>query len=541
MRKRYLCIIILFLLFVALSSYGFKYPGTKRTDNTLIFAGDESFAPYSYYNEKNMPAGFSVDLIKILSSKVYSFYGKNIQIKLLPGDDCIKSLEEGNIDGIIGLPAKPEHPDFINYTQPVSEIEFAIFVNSDNTYVNSINSLEGTLVAVHKESHVFPELIKNGKIQVIKTKTVLEALKMLKNKEVTAIIAEKNVALFYIQTNKIRGLKYIGASVGSIYEYCMAVKENNVKLLKDLNLGIESLKENGMLLRLQRKWFGLNVLEPFPWKQAIVILAAVMGSITIILVILWVFSLNATVKAKTRQIQIMSENMVEKHKLAVLGKLAAQIAHELRTPLSIIHNSVFLLRKEGSNDRVLFEKRLDMLEEKIKLTSNILESILSYSRVKADLAKMISVKDCIEETLKDIEIPEGINLELEILDEDLLYVFMDFHQLYSVFRNLVLNSIQAMPYSGTIKIKVSASEDKKTIITKICDTGMGISESTRQKIFNLFYTSKITGTGLGLPISKSIVETNDGKLYLEKTSKKGTCFAIELPSYKAGTNDRKRT
>ena len=237
----------------------------------------------------------------------------------------------------------------------------------------------------------------------------------------------------------------------------------------------------------------------------------------------------------------MNEKMLEKNKLAVLGKLAGQIAHELRTPLSIIHNSVYLLRKEGSANREIFEKRLGLLEEKVKLTSNILESIPSYSRVKAHIAKSISVKNCLEATLKDMELPHGIRPDLKIFDKETLYVFMDFHQLYSVFRNLILNALQAMTEPGTLKIRLSASKDKDRIITTICDTGKGIDDNARKKIFNLFYSSKITGTGLGLPISKSIIEANEGRLYLKETSKEGTCFVVELPSYKAEYNGAKKT
>jgi signal transduction histidine kinase len=531
----------LIFFFIILSLCGFQSPKLNKENKRLIFAGDETFAPYSYYNNENLPTGFSVDLMKILSSTVYSFSSKNIEIKLMPWEDCLKALQKGTVDGIIGIPLKQKHLHYANYTQSVSEIEFAIFVNSDNTYVNSLNSLEGTIVGVHKESRVIGELVKNDKIKKIETETVLDALKMLKNREVTAVIAEKNVALFYIQTNKIHALKYIGASIGPIYEYCLAVKKTNTKLLKDLNLGIDTLKENGTLLRLQRKWFGLDVFQPFPWKKTIIIFGIATGFIILGLVILWVIFLKATVRAKTRQIKIMSEKMVEKDKLAVLGKLAGQIAHELRTPLSIIHNSVFLLKKEGSDNRAIFEKRLHLLEEKVKLTSNILESILSYSRVKAELAKSISVKNCIEEALKDIELPENIILDFKISDEDHLHVFMDFHQLYSVFRNLLLNAIQAMNDPGTIKIRLYASNDKKKITTRICDSGKGIAENARNRIFNLFYSSKITGTGLGLPISKSIVEANDGHLYLEETSKKGTCFIVELPSYKTENDGKKRT
>ena len=227
---------------------------------------------------------------------------------------------------------------------------------------------------------------------------------------------------------------------------------------------------------------------------------------------------------------MMSQKMVEKDKLAVLGKLAGQIAHELRTPLSVINNSVYLLHKEGSQNRELFEKRLRILEDKTRLSSNILESILSYSRIKAETATTISVKECIEVVLKDMKMPKKLKKEILFEKESQLFVFMDFHQLYSVLRNIVLNAVQAMEDTGTLTVQAFPSEDGSTVNIRICDTGGGILESARNKIFNLFYSSKITGTGLGLPISKSIVEANEGVLLLEKTSEKGTCFIVKLPS-----------
>jgi len=258
----------------------------------------------------------------------------------------------------------------------------------------------------------------------------------------------------------------------------------------------------------------------------------IMGIMFLMMGLLWTISLNIRVKLKTRHIQLLSEQMMTKDKLAVLGKLAGQIAHELRTPLSIISNSVFLLRHEGVRDQKLFKKRLQILEDKIKLTSNILESILSYSRVKADIATTISIKECVEEVLKDMAIPEDIAVKVSFKDEDFLSVFMDFHQLYSVLRNLILNAVDVMNINGTLTVESFCTKDNSIVNVRVSDTGSGITETAKDQIFNLFYSSKITGTGLGLPIAQSIIETNNGKLYLAKTGKHGSCFALELNSAK---------
>jgi len=178
----------------------------------------------------------------------------------------------------------------------------------------------------------------------------------------------------------------------------------------------------------------------------------------------------------------------------------------------------------------LFEKRLHVLDEKIKLSSNILESILSYSRVKAEAATIIPVKECIEEVLRDMGIPEGVEKIVTIEKAEFLAVYMDFHQLYSTIRNLILNAVQAMGETGKLTIKAFPSDNNMTVNIRVCDTGPGIMESARTKIFNLFYSTKLTGTGLGLPISKSIIEANNGQLDLDQSNDKGSCFIIKLPS-----------
>ncbi len=507
------------------------YTGQGRA---LVFAGNDTFAPYSFISD-DCPAGYTVDLIKVLSATI----GRDIAIKLMPWERCISQLKAGKIDGLIGVPVYKAREPYMDYTLPVTEIEFAIFVEASNHYVNSLKSLEGTIVAIHKESLVKEDVEKSERIQVVETESVREALDKLDNREVTAVIAEKNVALYYIQgqTEKMKGLKIVGVSVGPVYNYALATKEGAGELLEDLNRGLRILEENGTIKRLERKWFGLRLAEPFPWRMVAAMTSGISLMMLLLAGILWVISLNATVKAKTRQIQLMSEKMVEKDKLAVLGKLAGQIAHELRTPLSIINNSVFLLRKEGSGNREIFEKRLKVLEEKIRLSSNILESILSYSRVKAEIATTVSIKACVEEVLKEMDIPESIEVSTSFEKPEKLMVFMDFHQLYSVLRNVMLNAIQAMEHTGKLTIQAFPSGDKTAVNIRICDTGKGIMESTRNKIFNLFYSTKITGTGLGLPISKSIIEANDGELYLEGTSKKGTCFIVKLPSSGTSKNE----
>ncbi|MGD2279352.1 MAG: transporter substrate-binding domain-containing protein, partial [Candidatus Omnitrophota bacterium] len=307
-------------------------PDSKAQQKRLVFAGHDELAPFSFYTD-NAPAGYSVDLARILSVTI----GKDIEIRLMPWDRCISELKAGNVDGLIGIPVYKEREEYMEYTKPVYEVDYAIFVDKTNTYVNSLRSLEGTLVGVHKESLIIDTIRKNPNITLVETDTFVEALRKLQNREIAAVIGEKNVLLYYIQSGNIKDLKIVGPRIGPVYPYSLAVRKGETGLLDEINRGIDVLRQNETLLKLQRKWFGLRLLQPFPWRMVIFLTAGITGIMLVLMVILWMVSLNATIKAKTEQIHQMSLRMVEKDKLAVLGKLAGQIAHELRTPLSIIN------------------------------------------------------------------------------------------------------------------------------------------------------------------------------------------------------------
>jgi len=281
----------------------------------------------------------------------------------------------------------------MNFSSPIAMLDYSIFVESTSPHITSIESLQGTLVAIPKNSLILTAIAKYRNIEVLETSSIPEALNMLKTKQVTAVIAEKYAGLYYINEKDMSGLKLVGSPIKQAYSYCLTTNKQNTELLEEINLNLAALEDNGTLEKLQRKWFGITLIQSFPWKMVLFATSGLGVLIFLLGSVLWVVSLNATVKAKARQIQLMSGGVVEKDKLAVLGKLAGQIAHELRTPLSIIKNSVFLLRKEGSEDHKLFEKRLHILDDKVKLSSNILESILSYSRVKAEVASNVSIKE----------------------------------------------------------------------------------------------------------------------------------------------------
>lgn len=502
----------------------FIIPTCSSGENRLTFGGDEDFPPYSFM-EGDTPSGFAVDLAKVLADAM----DRDIDIKLMPQDELMRELENDRIDGLIGTPVTEEMKRSADFSLKITALDYAIFVPAEDDYIKDTRSLEGRIVAVPRGGICPGDVKKNLKIDIIEAASVPEALEMVKTGVADVAICEKHAAFHFIRKNDIQGLKIVGSPVVDLFEYALAVKKGREPLLQEIDKVLAGLGEDGTIHTLKRKWFGITIDPTFPWKKVSMIIGAISGVLILLLAGLWVTSLNAAVEIKTHEIRMISRKMQEKDKLAVIGKLAGQIAHELKNPLSIINGSVFLLRRDGSKDPVIFEKRLSTLENKVRLIENILDSILSASSIKTGTAATISVRKCFDEVISDIEVPAGINIRASVTNEDRLHVFMDFHQLYSIFRNLIQNSIQAMGEKGTITAEFSSPAEKRKVTVRISDNGPGLKNISSEHIFDLFSSTRESGSGLGLPISKSIAETNGGTLYLESTGHNGTSFVMELP------------
>lgn len=528
----------LFLSFICLAILTWPISLSSAQENVkkqYVFIANNDFAPYSFIKDTQQE-GYFVDIVNNLRKTA----GLDISLELAPWEECLARIKSGKADGVIGVTKTPEMSKYVNFSDSIREYEYAIFVTLENSHIVSLSSLEGTVVAIPKANLIISDIRKNEKITVEEVNNIDEAFEMLKTRKAAAVITEQNEGLFYLKKGVLAGKIILTPLIEISHPFYIGVIKENTEVLEKINTGLDMLNMDGTNQESSIRWFSSYMTEPFPWKLVLFTIAGISVIIIGISGLLWTLSLRATVQAKTRELEILSSQMVAKEKLAVLGTLAGQIAHEIRTPLGIMKNSVYLLRHESPDDRATFEKRLSMLEEKITLTSEILESILGFSKLEAKVPADISVTECLDKVIKDVNMPSTIQLEISIPEKMPSIIFMDFHQLYTVLRNLILNAVQSMEENGKLTIRMEVLRQANQLNVHICDTGGGIMESVRHKIFNLFYSSKITGTGLGLPISKSIAEANGGDLKLEESSEKGTCFVLTLPLAAANVKRRKK-
>ena len=219
--------------------------------------------------------------------------------------------------------------------------------------------------------------------------------------------------------------------------------------------------------------------------------------------------------------------MARQEKLAMLGQLAGGVGHELRNPLGAIKNAVYFLKMVLEEPEKDIKEALDVLDKEVEISESIINSLLGFARPKAPLLQKADINHIIQEVFSRLKVPENVDV-VKNLDETLPSILVDPDQLTHVFGNILLNAIQAMGEGGQLIIKTEVL-DPGWITISISDTGTGISKGNLKKLFEPLYTTKAKGIGLGLAISKIIVEGHEGEINVQSKIGKGSTFMVRLP------------
>ncbi|MGD2100490.1 MAG: PAS domain S-box protein [Desulfobacterales bacterium] len=231
-----------------------------------------------------------------------------------------------------------------------------------------------------------------------------------------------------------------------------------------------------------------------------------------------------------RTLRQTQEQLLQSEKLAAMGRLTSQIAHELNNPLYGIMNTLELLKTEISPQSKR-RKVLEMaLSETVRL-SGLLRKMLSFSKPDQEEKQAVDVNTVLDEILllHEKQLQENdIKIKTEFAPS-LPKIKASKNQLRQVFLNLVANARDAMPKGGNLNVKTSA--DSKNIAIELSDTGVGIKEEHIKKIFDSFFTTKdsVKGVGLGLSVCYGFVKDHGGDIQVRSQPGEGTTFTITFP------------
>jgi two-component system NtrC family sensor kinase len=231
-----------------------------------------------------------------------------------------------------------------------------------------------------------------------------------------------------------------------------------------------------------------------------------------------------------RELQKMREALLQSEKLAAMGRLTSQIAHELNNPIYGIMNTLELLKTEIPPE----SKRRKILELSLSETQRLAEmlrNMLSFSKPEEEKRRPVKITELVEGILLMMERQmKEANIKMEThFDDGIPEVMASTNQMRQVLLNMFKNAKEAMPKGGTLIIRTSREDNK--VLIHIQDTGVGIPEEIRNRIFEAFFTTKqkVKGVGLGLSVCYGIIKDHGGEIKVESEEGIGTTFTISLP------------
>jgi len=235
----------------------------------------------------------------------------------------------------------------------------------------------------------------------------------------------------------------------------------------------------------------------------------------------------------SRLYEELKQQLISSSKLASLGELAAYVAHEVNNGLQCVLNFGAILQDGTSTDGSNLRKEdLQTIESEALRAKNIVGTLFDITRQERVGKEAVDINDMLRSvaTLARLRVKTEAISFIEKYSEEPLFVHGSAEQLRQVFLNLFVNATDAMPDGGKIEVK-SAGKDDHVIIT-VSDTGVGIPSHLLDKIFEPLFTTKSSGTGLGLTVSRSIIRDHGGTIDLESEENVGTTFTITLPRIK---------
>lgn len=237
------------------------------------------------------------------------------------------------------------------------------------------------------------------------------------------------------------------------------------------------------------------------------------------------------IEQKSGELQHVRSHLLDAERLSAIGRTTVMVGHDLRNPLQVIVNTLYLARMKLELIPPQIEKHelediYNKIESQIMYMDKIVTELQDFSRPVTVKPVKTDLKELVDAVLSSIPVPENIHVSVKISEDSPMFQ-VDSQSLKRVLSNLILNAIQAMPNGGNLTVAISSTDEHVIIIVE--DTGVGIPKKSMPKIFEPFFTTKAQGQGLGLSICKKFVGANGGSIEVESEEGTGTIFKVKLP------------
>jgi two-component system sensor kinase FixL len=237
--------------------------------------------------------------------------------------------------------------------------------------------------------------------------------------------------------------------------------------------------------------------------------------------------LEQRVQCRSKELHEANVRLWQAEKFAMLGKVSGGIAHEIRNPLNALRASAYYLRQCPDAPQTMISEHLNRIDRQITLMDQVITALLDVARLPEPRIEPCDIRSLCQTIIDAAVLPNQIQVQ-KTWASDLRPALVDPQQVSIVFRNLCRNACDAMPEGGVIFL--SARMEDSMVVIEVVDHGIGMEPETLQRVKEPFFSTKPSGTGLGLALSAVIIEKNHGSLEVSSILAKGSTFTVRLPS-----------
>lgn len=246
--------------------------------------------------------------------------------------------------------------------------------------------------------------------------------------------------------------------------------------------------------------------------------------------------IGALVKEYNRmlsEVETSAERLARSERESAWREMAKQVAHEIKNPLTPMKLRIQHLERAWQDGVPNFDEKMKVstasLIEQIDTLTNIANEFSHFAKMPKAQLEEVNLDQVLQATVALFQPTESIHIEYECHSDHDVNVLADKDQIIRVFNNLITNAIQAIPETQEGRIQISLKEEDGKAIVEVRDNGVGISNDEKDKIFVPNFTTKTTGTGLGLAMVKNIIENAEGEVWFESTKSVGSSFFAAFP------------